>query len=328
MPETRDPCDAGRLDAAGAALAFLALAGSTYALIEAPNGGSPAAAWSAAALALAAILAFIAVERSSADPMLPLGIFTRQFISANLITFVVYGALGGFFFLLASFLQISLGYSPLAAGAASLPVTLLMLLFSSRSGSLAQKIGPRLHLTTGPLLIAAGLVLMARIAPGDGYAGSVLPAALVFGVGLTLVVSPITATVLASVSERHSGIASGVNNAVARVASLLAVALLPPIAGLTGHRFFVPQLMTNGFHVAMLVCAGVSVTGGVLAWLTIDNSILESGQASEGSDGIGFSCAVSGPPLRTGGERDGRRRLEENEEKKGSEKAPFKTGMG
>ncbi len=302
VPETRDPCDGGRLDAAGAALAFLALAGSTYALIEAPNGGSPAV-WSAAALALAALLAFVAVERSSADPMLPLGIFTRQFTSANLITLVVYGALGGFSFLFASFLQVSLGYSPLAAGAASLPVTLLMLLFSSHSGSLAQKIGPRLHLTTGPLLIAAGLVLMSRITPGDGYAGSVLPAALVFGIGLTLVVSPITATVLASVSERHSGIASGVNNAVARVASLLAIALLPPIAGLTGHCFYVPDLMTRGFHVAMLVCAGVSAAGGLLAWLTIDNTILQSGQASEGSDGIGFHCAVSGPPLRTRGER-------------------------
>ncbi len=240
--------------------------------------------------------------------MLPLGIFTRQFTAANLITFVVYAALGGVFFLLVSFLQISLGYTPLAAGAASLPVTALMLLFSSWSGSLAQKIGPRWHLTAGPLLIAAGLVLMARITPGDGYAASVLPAVLVFGAGLTLVVSPITATVLASASERHSGIASGVNNAVARVASLLAVALLPPIAGLTGNRFYVPDLMTRGFHVAMLLCAAVSVAGGTLAWLTIDNSILQSGQASEGRDGIGFSCAVSGPPLRRGGEKDGRGR--------------------
>jgi hypothetical protein len=272
--------------------------------------------WSAAALGLAALLAFIAVERSSAHPMLPLDVFTRQFTAANLVTFVVYGALGGFYFLFVSFLQISLGYSPLAAGAASLPVTLLMLLFSSRSGSLAQKIGPRLQLTSGPLLIAAGLVLMARITPGDGYAGSVLPAALVFGAGLTLVVSPITATVLASASERHSGIASGVNNAVARVANLLAVALLPHMAGLSGHRFYVPHLMTHGFHVAMLVCAGASAAGGVLAWLTIDNSILQSRQASEGSDGIGFSCAVSGPPQRTGGERDGRGRLEENKEQK------------
>ena len=187
--------------------------------------------------------------------MLPLGIFTRQFTAANLITFVVYAALGGVFFLLVSFLQISLGYTPLAAGAASLPVTALMLLFSSWSGSLAQKIGPRWHLTAGPLLIAAGLVLMARITPGDGYAASVLPAVLVFGAGLTLVVSPITATVLASASERHSGIASGVNNAVARVASLLAVALLPPIAGLTGNRFYVPDLMNRADSTSQCCCA-------------------------------------------------------------------------
>jgi MFS family permease len=127
----------------------------------------------------------------------------------------------------------------------------------------------------------------------------------VFGLGLTLVVSPVTATVLAAAPERRSGIASGVNNAVSRVASLLAIAVLPVIAGLTGHRFYVPHFMTHGFHVAMLACAGLAVAGGVLAWLTIDNDVLEADAAPEadGQAPAGLSCAVAGPPLRPGREQ-------------------------
>ena len=131
---------------------------------------------------MAALVAFLIVERRSANPMMPLGIFSsRQFSAANLVTFVVYAALGGVFFLLVAFLQISLGYSPIAAGAASLPVTALMLLLSARSGALAQRIGARIPLTVGPLVIAAGLLLMTRIDPGDSYVSSVLPAVIVFG---------------------------------------------------------------------------------------------------------------------------------------------------
>ena len=191
--------------------------------------------------------------------MMPLGMFSsRQFSAANLVTFVVYAALGGVFFLLVAFLQISLGYSPIAAGAASLPVTALMLLLSARSGALAQRIGARIPLTVGPLVIAAGLLLMTRIDPGDSYVSSVLPAVIVFGLGLTLVVAPVTATVLAAADARHSGIASGINNAVSRVAGLLAVAVLPLIAGLTGDSFYDPAAMTDGFHVAMVACAALA----------------------------------------------------------------------
>ena len=167
--------------------------------------------------------------------MLPLRVFrSRQFSAANAVTFVVYAALGVVFFLLVSFLQISMGYTPIEAGSASLPVTALMLVVSARAGALAQRIGPRIPLTLGPLIIAAGLLLMLRINPGDSYVSTVLPAVIVFGLGLTLVVAPVTATVLAAVDSRHSGIASGVNNAVARVAGLLAVAVLP--AGRRAHR--------------------------------------------------------------------------------------------
>ena len=166
-----------------------------------------------------ALVAFLLAERRSANPMMPLGMFSsRQFSAANLVTFVVYAALGGVFFLLVAFLQISLGYSPIEAGAVLLPVTAIMLAFSARAGALAQRIGARIPLTVGPLVIAVGLLMMTRIGRGDDYLTSVLPAVLVFGAGLTLVVAPVTATVLAAADSRHSGIASGINNAVSRVA--------------------------------------------------------------------------------------------------------------
>jgi len=269
VPETRDVQMGGRLDVGGAALAALALAALTYALIEAQQASAGVVA-AGGAVAVAAGAAFMARERRSASPMLPLEIFSRAFAAANVITFVVYAALGGVFFLLVAFLQISLGYTPLAAGAASLPVTLLMLCLSASSGALAQRIGPRVPLTAGPVVIAAGMLLMTRIEPGDGYVASVLPAVTVFGLGLTLVVSPVTATVLAAVSDRHAGIASGTNNAVSRVAGLLAVALLPLLAGLSGHRFYERAAMTHGFHVAMLACAGLALAGAALAFATID----------------------------------------------------------
>ena len=303
VPETRDPTASGRLDYRGAALAGLGLAGTTYALIEGPTKGMAGAVLLAGVGGVVALVAFLLVERTSPNPMMPLGIFaSRQFSAANLVTFAVYAALGGVFFLLVSFLQISLGYSPIAAGAASLPVTALMLLFSARAGALAQRIGARIPLTIGPLVIAAGLLLMTRIEPGDSYVSSVLPAVIVFGAGLTLVVAPVTATVLAAADARHSGIASGINNAVSRVAGLLAVAVLPLIAGLTGDAFYNPSAMTDGFHTGMLACAGLSVVGGVLAWLTISDDVLEAEPQPEGGtpDRLGndYMCPVSGAPLR------------------------------
>jgi Na+/melibiose symporter-like transporter len=256
-----------------------------------------------------ALVAFVVAERRSPNPMVPLSIFSsRQFSAANAVTFVVFGALSGVFFLLVAFLQISLGYSPLAAGAASLPITVLMLLLSVRAGAVAQRIGPRIPLTVGPLVVALGLLLMTRIDPGDGYVSSVLPAVIVFGLGLTLVVAPVTATVMASADERHSGIASGINTAVSRLAGLIVVAVLPLVAGLTGKKFYDPSAMVHGFHVAMLACASLAVAGGVLAWLTISSEVLESEPAPGGDLPTGvlhdFSCAVAGPPLRPGREAE------------------------
>jgi hypothetical protein len=221
---------------------------------------------------------------------------------------VVYAALGGVFFLLVAFLQISCDYSPIAAGAAALPVTLLMLLFSARAGALAQRIGARVPLTVGPLIIAAGMLLMSRIDPGGDYVTSVLPGIVVFGVGLTLVVAPVTATVLAAADSRHSGIASGINNAVARVAGLLAVAVLPIVAGITGDAFFDPGEMADGFRTAMMATAALAALGGLLAWLTIDSEVLHA-EAEEGGgtpDRLGKDrvCALDGPPLRPAREAD------------------------
>ena len=307
VPETSDPMSTGRIDLPGAVLAALGLAGTTYALIEAPGQGASAAVLVTAVGGVLALVAFFVAERRSANPMLPLEIFrSRQFSAANGVTFVVYAALGGVFFLLVSFLQISLGYTPIEAGAASLPVTLLMLLFSARSGAMAQRIGARVPLTIGPLVIALGLLWMTQIEPGDSYVTAILPPVIVFGLGLTLVVAPVTATVLAAADTRHSGIASGVNNAVARVAGLLAVAVLPIIAGITGEGFYDPAKMTDGFHMAMVFSAALAALGGVLAWFTISSTVLHA-EAEPGGDtperlGEDFTCGVDAPPLRPGRE--------------------------
>jgi EmrB/QacA subfamily drug resistance transporter len=309
VPESSDPMAGGRIDLRGAALAALGLAGTTYALIEAPGKGASAAILVTGIGGVVALAAFFVNEHRSANPMLPLEIFkSRQFSAANAVTFVVYTALGGFFFLLVAFLQISMGYTPIEAGAASLPVTLLMLAFSARAGALAQRIGPRLPLTLGPLIIAAGLVLMSMIEPGDSYLTSILPAVVVFGSGLTLVVAPVTATVLAAADMRHSGIASGVSNAVARVAGLLAVAVLPILVGLTGDSFYDPAAMTDGFQMAMLICAAIAAAGGVLAWFTIAATVLQT-EPEPGGDtperlAEDFTCGINGPPLRPGRDAD------------------------
>jgi EmrB/QacA subfamily drug resistance transporter len=302
VPETRDPTTSGRLDFRGAALAALGLAGTTYALIEGPNGMSGAVVVAGIG-GVVALIAFLVVERRSDNPMMPLDIFaSRQFSAANLVTFAVYAALGGFFFLFVAFLQISLGYSPIAAGAASLPVTALMLALSARSGALAQRIGARIPLTVGPLVIAVALLLMTRLEPGDSYLSDVLLPVIVFGGGLTLVVAPVTATVLSAADARHSGIASGINNAVSRVASLLAVAVLPLVGGITGDLFYSPSAMTHGFHVAMAACAGLAVVGGILAWLTISDDVLQTEPEPAGDTPVqiasDYSCSVSGTPLR------------------------------
>jgi len=304
VPESRDPTVSGRLDLAGSLLAVLALGGTTFALIEGPRGETAAALVGALGVGgLVALVAFAVVERRRPNAMLPLSIFSsRQFTAANGVTFAVYAALGGVFFLLVIFLQTSLGYTPVAAGAASLPVTALMLALSSRSGALAQRIGPRLPLTVGPLVLAAGMLLMVLIDQDDSYVTGVLPAVVVFGLGLAATVAPVTSTALNAADERHAGVASGINNAVSRAAGLVAVAALPMIAGLSGADFEDPAAMADGFRIAMVVAAATAAAGGVLAALTIRNDVLQPTEEVEEAqpappDPAHRHCAVDGSPL-------------------------------
>jgi EmrB/QacA subfamily drug resistance transporter len=295
VPETRDASATGKLDFRGSSLAALGLAGLTFALIEAPTNAGTALVAGAAAIGVIALIAFVRTERSVASPMLPLDIFrSRQFTAANIVTFVVYGALGGVFFLFVVFLQTSLGYSPTAAGAASLPITVLMLTLSARSGALASRIGPRRQLSAGPLIIALGMVMMSMINEGDSYVGAVLPAMIVFGLGLACTVAPITATAMASAPSRHSGIASGVNNAVSRTAQLVAVAALPLAAGISGSDFADPDALAGGFHTGMLITAAFAAAGGIIAWFLVSDDVLgEDEEAPEPRS----HCAVAGTPL-------------------------------
>ncbi|MEV0480200.1 MFS transporter [Streptomyces sp. NPDC050508] len=269
VPESADGRKHGRFDVLGAALGAIALALVTYALIEAGDGSLPVVILTAVA-GVAAGVAFVYVEKRSADPMMPPGIFaSRQFTAVNLVTLCVYAAFGGFFFLTALQLQVVAGYSALQAGTALLPTTALMLLFSARSGELAQRIGPRIPLTVGPLLCAVAMLLMLRVGPDASYLADVLPALLVMGAGMVTLVAPLTATVLASVDTARAGLASGINNAAARAAGLIAVAALPLLAGMGPEAYRSAPAFDHAFDRAMLWCAGVLVVGSVLAYATV-----------------------------------------------------------
>src|SRR5262245_1811214 len=256
VPETRDPSAGRGIDVAGAALTIIGLAALTWALITAGERGATAGVRLAGAVGLASLVGFVAVERSVRHPMLPLEIFrSRQFSAANLVTLIVYASLAITFFLLVVHLQQVLGYSPLQAGAATLPVTGLMLALSAQAGQLAGRIGPRLPMTVGPLGIAAGLLLLSRVQADATYLGGVLPGLLLFGLGLSLTVAPLTATVLAAADPRHAGIASGVNNAISRGAGLFAIAVIPGLTGLTGDAYHDPVVFAAGFRTAMHISA-------------------------------------------------------------------------
>ncbi len=268
VPETRDE-GAGPLDLRGAAALSLGLAGVVYALIEGPAQGVDATVAGALVAGVGALVAFVVVQARSSHPMVPLAVFrSRQFSGANAVTFIVYGALGAVSFLLVVHLQQDLGYSALEAGASTLPITALLFAFSARAGALAQRIGPRLPMTLGPLLVAVAFVLFTRVDVGDGYAGSVLPAVLALGAGLTLTVAPLTAAVLAAIEDRRAGVGSAINNAVARIASLLAIAVLPAAAGIAGDAEGSIDV-AGGFDRAMVIGAVLAAAGALVGWATI-----------------------------------------------------------
>jgi EmrB/QacA subfamily drug resistance transporter len=316
VPETRDPFASGRVDVLGALLSAAGLAGITYAIIAAPEVGisSPAVLISGG-LGVLAMAGFLFAESRIRFPMLPLSMFkVRQFSAANAVTFAVYAGFGGVFFLLAVQLQV-IGFSPIAAGTALLPITVVMLLLSARFGALAARIGPRIPMTVGPLICAAGTLLMLRIGPGATYLVDVLPAVLVLGFGLSLLVAPLTATVLASVGAEHAGVASGVNNAVARAAALIAVAALPAVSGLSGASYDDPSAFTDGFRMALLIAVGLLIIGAGIAAATIRanplsvspavppqpqptaEALVPARAAELQPTSNRLHCAVDGPPL-------------------------------
>ena len=269
VPESRDPEAAHRPDLLGALAATVGLAGVVFALIEWSAEGVSGPVVLSGVVGIAALVAFPLVERDRAQPLVPLGIFRNaQFSGANATTITVYAAFGGALFLLVLELQQVLGYSALAAGAAFLPITVLMLALSARAARLSQHIGPRLPMTVGPVVVATGLALASGLGPGDSYLAGVFPAVTVLGLGLAFTVAPLTAAVLAAVDERHVGVASGVNNAVARIGTLLSVALLPLVAGLGDLAPGDPRY-AEGVSRALLVAAGLCLVGGGVAFATV-----------------------------------------------------------
>ncbi len=265
VPESRDPQATGRIDVTGGLLVTGGLVGLTYGLIEGPTRGWSSTAVLASLVAGIVLLsAFIPWERRAQTPMLPLRLFrSLQFSATNVITFVVYGALGGALFLLPIQLQQVSGYTALQAGIALLPVTVIMLALSARSGALASRIGPRLQMSVGPVVVGAGLALLARIGSGGSYLTEVFPAVAVFGVGLAITVAPLTSTVLAAAPTHVAGMASAVNNAVARAAALIAVAVLPAAAGLTGQVYRDPVRFSAGFSTAVLISGSLCCLAGL-----------------------------------------------------------------
>jgi EmrB/QacA subfamily drug resistance transporter len=271
VPESRDEHAGAHLDVVGSVLLTAGLAGVVYALIEGPGHGWTGISVALGVLGVVSLVAFLLVEARITNPMVPLGIFkSQQFSGANAVTFAVYAALGTVTFLLVVHLQTDLGYSALEAGASLLPITVCMLLFSARAGALAQRIGPRWPMTIGPLVVAVGMALLGRVDPGSTYWATVFPALLVLGLGLSLTVAPLTATVLGAVDDSHAGIASAINNSVARIAGLLAVAVLPAAAGLTAAQGLD---LDAGFARAMYIAAALAAIGGVLAFFTIRRAV-------------------------------------------------------
>jgi EmrB/QacA subfamily drug resistance transporter len=263
------------VDVRGAALCVLGLGGFVFALIEQPHYG-----WASPAIFVPLIggvisfAAFIAYERHTAEPMLELELFThRNFAVGNAETLCMYAGLAILFFFLAVFLQEAAGYSALEAGLTTLPVTLVTFVLSKRFGALADRLGPRLFMGGGPLVSAAGILLMLRVDTHPSYWSDLLPGLLVFALGLSMTVAPLTATVLADADERDAGIASAVNNAVARVAGLIGVSVIGVVVAgsLVGDTFAANSESVRAFHMALGICAGLVAAGGIAGALGIVN---------------------------------------------------------
>jgi hypothetical protein len=267
VPESRNTSLSGSVDWPGALAGVAALAAITYAIIVLPGAGVTSPQFAAAAvLALVSSAAFVVTERRGSHPMLPPAIFApAPFRAANAITFVVNGALGGFAFVFIPALEIVAGYSPVVAGSALVPVTAVTLMLSGPSGRLAARIGPQPQLVAGCLMCAVASLLAVRVGSHAGYWTVVFPLAVLFGLGLASLLPPLTATAMNSAPDSLAGLASGVNNAVARVAGLLWIAALPPITGLTGAVYTDPAQFRSSFAQISWICAAAFACAAVLA---------------------------------------------------------------
>jgi EmrB/QacA subfamily drug resistance transporter len=259
------------VDYAGAALMTLGLAALVAALMLGPDRGFTTALPASLGLSgIVLLVAFVVVEHRVKNPLVPPDTFaSKEFSGVNATTLMVYAALNGLFFLLMLELQNVLHYSALAAGASLLPINVLMLSISPFAGRLSSRIGPRIPMVAGSLIAAIGMVLFARVRPGGTFLNAILPAALVFGVGLSLLVAPLTTVALTSLGAKRAGLASGVNNAVARVAGLVATAVIPFAAGLGASQSLSGGTLVNGFTRAMFISAGLCAVGTVIAAFTM-----------------------------------------------------------
>ena len=311
-----------RVDVPGAMLCALGLAGPVFALIQQPSlGWSDPSVWIPLVAGLGACGAFLAYERRAPDPMLPLGVFrSRNFAIGNAVTFVVYAGLTAATFFIALFLQQVAGYSAFEAGMALLPITLLLVTLARRFGALSARVGPRLPMTAGPVLCGAGMFAFARLDERADYVSGVLPASLLFGLGLAVTVAPLTAAVLQAADRRHAGVASGVNNAIARIAGLLAIAAVGAVVsasfsaaldrrvhesdlGSSGAAYVrearsrpltvperrvdprvrasVREAGVDAFRASMIVSGLLMIGGGILAFAGIENPRREDLPAAE-----------------------------------------------
>jgi len=259
VPESRDDDTSGPLDWLGAALATGGLGAVVYGLVESGSRGfGDPVVLASLGVGVAALACFVVVEARGRNPMVPLGLFrSRTFAGANLLTLFLYGALGGVMFLLPFNLIRVQGYSATAAGGALTPFVVVMVVLSRWAGGIVDRFGARVPLVVGPLVAGAGFGLMALPVVGGSYWSTFFPAIVVMSVGMGIAVVPLTTTVMTSVEERHSGAASGINNAASRLAALLAVAVVGVVLG--GD-------VVAGFRAAVLACAGLTVLSAASAW--------------------------------------------------------------
>ncbi|HEY1488691.1 MAG TPA: DHA2 family efflux MFS transporter permease subunit [Micromonosporaceae bacterium] len=269
VPESRDLEVRGRFDIAGSALGAVGLGALTYALVD--------GVWPAGVAGALALVGFVIREMRTRDPMMPTSMFrSTEFSVINLVTLLIYGALGGLIFFLILQLQQVTGFSALQAGAATIPLTVILLLGSSRAGALGKRIGARLPIGIGAAVAAVGFGLLIGVGADTNYWRDVLGPIVIAGAGMTLLVAPLTATVLAAAPNHLAGVASGINNAVARSGSLLAVAALPLVAGLSGEEYSDPQALTHAYRIAIAVCAGLLAFSSILAFALLPSRSADS----------------------------------------------------